>query len=173
MPSSGGWSGAVTYPRNIFHDTSEYTTRKTGELILSSYQVPANTFSSTLTSFRVVQTIYKSNTSNGTSNVKWYINSSNSLSGAKQIAALDLAATFRMGSFCRRFTFYNGTVRGWNSTDAITVSDEVAGFSASRVATTFSYNVAKAIYFIQTVNLASSSDTFGQSLYHMQENRAP
>lgn len=103
--------------RNIVKDVTASTplTGSTTEAILKSYEITGGTFSATDIINLVSARFTKTGGATNTINLRMYINTSNSLSGATQIAALTSVQGFYF-KYGRTFTLRGGNILGFSAT---------------------------------------------------------
>ena len=138
------------------------------ETITMSYLVAANTFQSG-DNLEILFSGRKSG-ANNTGTLKMYINTSNSLSGATQIALSGaLASAARTTNFERRFCSFTSSTNlnlisatSGNNSDAINVSANESDIT---------YDVTQAYYIIISIQLTSSSDSYIPKMLIIRNNR--
>lgn len=135
-------------------------TGTTNEVISQSLLIPANTFSSNGL-LEIISRISKTGTS-GTSTVRMYRNTSNSLTGAALIATLRNLQTASdiFGTFIRTFRINSNTLTGFNA--ATNLQTDVVNNSSTLQSITFTTNVDN--YIIFSIQLASTSDSANISM---------
>lgn len=147
-----------TPPKIVIKDTVQVVhTGTTAETILTSYLIPANTFSAD-DFFRIasLQTTHTQGTIPGAWTTKCYLNSSVSLSGALSIASTGpTALSSQYNQLSRNLFLRSGTIKGFPYSGS-SLSD-IASSSGALGSVTF--NPANQIYFIVTIALATSGDT--------------
>jgi hypothetical protein len=135
-------------------------TGTTNEVISQSLLIPANSFLSNGL-LEIISRISKTGTS-GTSTVRMYRNTSNSLTGAALIATLrnTQAASDIFGTFIRTFRINSNTLTGFNA--ATSLQTDVVNNSSTLQSITFTTNVDN--YIIFSIQLASTSDSANISM---------
>lgn len=135
-------------------------TGTTNEVISQSLLIPANSFSSNGI-LEIISRISKTGTS-GTSTVRMYRNTSNSLTGAALIATLRNLQTASdiFGTFIRTFRINSNTLTGFNA--ATNLQTDVVNNSSTLQSITFTTNVDN--YIIFSIQLASTSDSANISI---------
>ena len=135
-------------------------TGTTNEVISQSLLIPANTFSSNGL-LDIISRISKTGTS-GTSSVRMYRNTSNSLTGAALIATLRTTQTASdiFGTFIRTFRINSNTLTGFNA--ATNLQTDVVNNSSTLQSITFTTNVDN--YIIFSIQLSSTSDSANISI---------
>jgi len=137
------------------YDNGTTVTGTITETISQSLLVPANTFS-TSGALEVVSRVIKTGTAGGIT-VKIYKNTTNSLTGATQIATLGapLANTNLFAQGIKTFRISSNTLTGL-ALNVSSLNDYVSGTSAA-LSTTFTTNVDN--YIIFTLALVSTADS--------------
>jgi hypothetical protein len=148
------------YTRTIVKDAvqSSAVTGTTTETILKSYEIPANTFAANDIINLVSARFQKTGTSGNNSSFRMYINTSNSLSGAVQIAQLVNGQGFYY-KFSRTFTLRGGTLTGmtFTSNGVAAVGIDNGNISVSYGST--SLNPANVFWIIFTGQNAVGTDS--------------
>lgn len=135
-------------------------TGTTNETLSRSLLIPANTFSSNGI-LELICRITKTGTS-GTSTVRVYKNTSNTLTGATQIAFLRNLQTASeiWGQFVRTFRVNSNILTGFNN--ATNIQTDIINSASLPTSTTFTTNVDN--YIIFSIQLASTSDSANISM---------
>jgi hypothetical protein len=121
--------------------------------IMYSFQIPANLLNDYN---RLVSQIQVTKASGlGTSSISYHINSTNSLSGAVQIAISFITSTIQFASLERKFKVTGTELSGYPF--AASAATDSQNSSASR--STTPYNTTNAIWFIVAVNPASVGES--------------
>jgi hypothetical protein len=148
--------------RNVVKDVvpSSAVTGTLTETILKSYLITANTFASSDNLSIPNFGISKVGVAN-TVSIKIYMNTSNSLSGATQIAVFNLASANTYAKITRSFLLDSGTIKGLgfatsSITDITTANNGLASAS---------FNPAINNYIITTVTLANTADSVTQTSF--------
>lgn len=144
--------------RTIIKDASEYTSTGTVvNTIISSYLIPANTFSAS--DCLKLNSLMITHVGTGTWTVRVYINSSLSLTGATQLAISPAnLATALFANISRTFYLFGGNIKGLASSVA-----SYLDYQQSTIAMSINpYLVTYEKYIIITVIPTVSSDTFTQ-----------
>ena len=136
--------------------TNSATLTGTTNTILKSYAINGGTLSASDIIELMSCKIYKTGTA-GALNVRVYINSSNSLTGATQIGLFSMTATLIYGKFRRSYPVNGGNL-SYPSVGAVTGSDD-ANTSSTAVNNTVAFNVASTYFIIIAGQLSSASDS--------------
>jgi hypothetical protein len=145
--------------RNIVKDAavSSTLTGTTTETILKSYEITAGTFSATDIINLVSARFTKTGGSSNAINLRMYVNTSNSLSGATLIAGLTNAQGFYY-KFGRTFTLRGGNIIGLSNTlNGIQVGSDTGNISV--VPSSASLNPANTFWIIFSGQLTVTTDT--------------
>jgi hypothetical protein len=148
------------YTRTIIKDAvqSSAVTGTTTETILKSYEIPANTFAANDIINLVSARFQKTGTSGNNSSFRMYINTSNSLSGAVQIAQLVNGQGFYY-KFSRTFTLRGGTLTGMTFTSNGVAAVGIDNGNISVAYGSTSLNPANAFWIIFTGQNAVGTDS--------------
>lgn len=151
------WVNANNYRKWLVKDTTP-TTAVTGTTsrtqIGSSILIPANTFS--LEDVMIFERFsFEKTGTAGTCVIKIFVNTTNSLVGAKDIALAQMANTNLFGSGIRIFSIKSGFLSGFSNSFASFI--DIAGINNARTNTPF--NPAIDNYFFTTVQLGNASDS--------------
>lgn len=144
-----------TSPKIVIKDTTLYSlTGTVTNTIVASYLIPANTF---LTNdFIRLMSLHLSKVgSTGTLNIRTYINTSVSLSGANQISNSQLITTSFYGQASRNIFIRSGIMNFYPSTAASFT--DITNASASSSTATINTSINN--YFIIALQLSSATDT--------------
>jgi hypothetical protein len=153
----------LSYTPYKFIQTSQTAhTGTTAETIVATATINGGTFNAS----DVMKALYGLNKGTTTSGVqlRLKINTSNTLTGAVQIAQFNTTGTASVTNFKRNFMLNGGNLYGFNFTNTAIVSDEVNN------ATTYSsttYNTANTLYFFFTIQLLTSSDSVTPNLFNL------
>jgi len=133
------------------------------ETILKSYLMPANTFSST-GNFKVPEfSVVKGGTA-GALNIRIYVNTSNTLTGAVQIARYTATSTNVYIKIRRSYNIYAGNIYGLGFT-VTNMTNDITATSGTMDNT--AYNVANSYYIITTATLSSTGDSATQTSFEI------
>lgn len=147
------------YTRNIVKDAavSSTLTGTTTETILKSYEIAGGTFSATDIINLVSARFTKTGGSANAINLRMYVNTSNSLSGATLIAGLTSAQGFYY-KFGRTFTLRGGNIIGYSSTgNGIQIGLDYGNISI--VPSSGTLNPANTFWIIFSGQLTVTTDT--------------
>jgi len=128
-------------------------TGTTSETIFTSFLISANTFSS-IDTLRLSARYRKTGTA-GLSTIKVYINTSNTLSGATQIAQNQTAASNLWFFIDRTFSISGGNISGYPFSNSVASDVTGAGIALSSA----TLNPASNFYLIVTGQLGNGADT--------------
>ena len=143
-----------TPQRTVIKETIQYSlTGTVANTIVSSYLIPANTY---LTNdFIRLQSLNVSKINGGgTLNIRTYINTVNSLSGAIQLSNSLFATSSRYGQISRNYYITNGNLFFFPVT--VPVFSDVINTTTERSTTTINTSIDN--YFIIAFQLASATD---------------
>jgi len=133
------------------------------ETILKGYFVPANTFSST-GNFKIPEfSVVKGGTA-GALNIRIYVNTSNTLTGAVQIARYTATSTNVYIKIRRSYNIYAGNIYGLGFT-VTNMTNDITATSGTMDNT--AYNVSNAYYIITTATLSSTGDSATQTSFEI------
>jgi len=145
---------ALAYTPYRFIQTSQTAhTGTTAETIIATATISGNTFNST-DIMKILYLVSKPITT-GTTTIRLRINTSNTLSGATQIATFSSAALASNILITRTFSLNGGNLYGFPfSTSSVTDIANTAGVTGST-----SYNTANTLYLFFTLTLGTSGDS--------------
>jgi len=125
----------------------------TFETIVATATINGGTFNSS----DVMKAIFKCTKGVTTSNVtlRLKINTTNSLSGATQIAILSVTTALQFGKLKRDYDLFGGNLYGFNFTSSLASDDITSG----TIGQSTSYNTANTLYFFWTIQLGTSGDS--------------
>lgn len=151
--------------RNIILDATPSTavTSTLTETIFKSYFLPANTFSSS-TLIKIPSFLISKTGTAGTAIIKIYFNSTNTLSGATQIATYTIAGTTTYVTINRTFILTSGTIKGFSFISGGSLTDVTTagnGFSSAAFDTTTDK------YIITSCTLSNSADSVSQFSFNL------
>ena len=152
----GGAAGASVKP--VVVDATTYShTGDTVETILSSSLISSGTLSAT--GFIKAYGMFDKTGTAATAPIKFYVNTSNSLSGAIQVAVLTFPATFLYSPITRVYKLKSSLISSYDFAKSSIGSQ--AGTTSTQ-STSGSFDVSVDNYFISTVQLGSASDSVDQ-----------
>lgn len=155
-------AGVITYDTNnytkkVIKDVTRYTlTGTVANTIVSSYLIPADTF--TADDFFRIASLQSTKTGATAWTIRCYLNSSVSLSGALQIAALTTALAQQYSQLSRNLFLKSGNILGFPFTGS-TNSD--VNFSSGTINSS-AFNPTSNIYFIVAIQPSLSTDVCTQ-----------
>jgi len=149
--------------KNIVKDAvpSTAVTGTLSETILKSYLIPTNTFSSSDLMNIPVFAVNKVGVV-GTANIKIYINTTNSLSGAVQLVRYNMGNTLLRVGVDRHFRINGGNLMGLQFTSTTLLTD--IGTSTA-VESSTPITVSSDFYIITTATLSDVTDSISQSTF--------
>jgi len=133
------------------------------ETILKSYLMPANTFSST-GNFKVPEFLVVKGGTLGALNIRIYVNTSNTLTGAVQIARYTATSTNVYIKIRRSYNIYAGYIYGLGFTVTNMVNDITA---TSGTMDSTAYEVSNPYYIITTATLSNTGDSATQKSFEI------
>ena len=153
----------LSYTPFKFIQTSQTAhTGTTAETIVATATINGSTFNSSDV-MKMLYGLNKGTTTSGAS-IRIKINTSNTLTGATQIAIFNVTGTASVTIFKRNFMLNGGNLHGLNFTNTTIVSDEVNN------ATTYNstpYNTANTLYLFFTIQLITSGDSVTPNLFNL------
>lgn len=128
-------------------------TGTTAETIVATSTINGGTFNSS----DVMKAIFKctKGVTTSTVTIRLKINTTNSLSGATQIAILSVTTALQFAKLKRDYDLFGGTLYGFNFTSSVSSDDITSGTIGQSTA----YNTANTLYFFFTVQLGTSGDS--------------
>jgi hypothetical protein len=149
-------TGLATRQRKLFNLTPQVThTGTTAKTIITSFYIPANTFSNG-DFFNFSALVSKVANISITAHTL-EINTSNTLTGATVISTVGFNTVNFSMKFKREFILNNGNLMYLNPNNAIT-NDQTNNASSSPISS-FTYNLGADLYFFVTCTLSNATDT--------------
>ncbi|CAB4136433.1 hypothetical protein UFOVP584_13 [uncultured Caudovirales phage] len=145
---------ALSFTPFKFIQTSQTAhTGTTAETIVATSTINGGTFNSS----DVMKAIFKctKGVTTSTVTIRLKINTTNSLSGATQIAILSVTTALQFAKLKRDYDLFGGTLYGFNFTSSVSSDDITSG----TIGQSISYNTANTLYFFWTVQLGTSGDS--------------
>jgi len=158
-----GKQATLSYtPYKFVQNSQTAHTGTTSETIVATATINGSTFNSS-DIMKMLFGLNKGTTSSGAS-IRIKINTSNTLTGATQIAIFNVTGTASVTIFKRNFMLNGGNLYGLNFANTAVVNDEVNN------ATTYgstAYNTSNTLYLFFTIQLITSGDSMTPNLCNL------